>query len=50
MISENQWVMGYIDKQTCADGENSHEFTEDFIVEDGEKVKIIHCKKCGYWY
>jgi len=50
MIHETQWKKGYIDKVTCADGENTHEFKDDFIMEDGEKIKITHCKKCGYWW
>lgn len=40
---------GYTSPTVCLDGKDSHEWDDDFMLEDGIEYPVKVCKKCGYW-
>ena len=48
-MKTEQAVKGFISPSVCLDGEDTHEWEEDEMPEDGMKFKITVCRKCGYW-
>ena len=42
-------IKGFIGPTTCLDGEDSHEWRDDVMPEEGVNYKIRVCNKCGYW-
>ena len=43
------WKKGYVNAKVCEDGEDTHNFEETTMSEEGTNIQIRHCTKCGYW-
>jgi len=41
---------GYTSPTVCLDGEDTHEWEDSNMMEEGIAYKVRICKKCGYWY
>jgi len=42
-------VKGYTGPNTCLDGEDTHDWKDDTMREEGMDFKIRVCNKCNYW-
>jgi len=40
---------GYTSPNVCLDGENTHDWRDDVMMEEGIAIKVKVCNKCGYW-
>ena len=49
MEKETKPVKGYTSLTVCLDGENSHDFKNDIMMEEGIIFGIEVCTKCGFW-
>ena len=41
---------GYTSSTVCLDGENSHDWRDDVMMEEGIAFEIRRCVICGYYY
>jgi len=40
---------GYTSSTVCLDGENTHDWRNDVMMEEGVEYKVKVCNKCGVW-
>jgi len=49
-MNDEPWAKGYVSPTVCADGEDSHEWENTVMVENGcIEIPVRHCKKCGFY-
>jgi len=44
-----EYKKGFISPTVCLDGEDSHDWRDDVMLEEGVEYKIRVCNKCGFW-